>query len=140
MLGDVLEGGRVRLREFVGSWTPIAAIARTRLGKANSTLGANAVLGAKAFDRAGMFELELGPVTYATYCGFLPGGELTARVAATVALFGRDAPEYRLRIKLREESVPRLQLSTGVKQAGLGRDTWLGSRAGRETWVTINPT
>ncbi len=136
VLADVLDGGTVKVTEFVGQWSPIDLADRTRLGQAGSRLGSSFVVGSRTFDKAGAFEIELGPVGHATYRRFLPGGDLTARIDATVALFTRDAPEHVLQVLLREDAVPRVQLGQRT-QAGLGRDTWLGARTGRATRVRI---
>jgi type VI secretion system protein ImpH len=136
VLGEVLEGTRVHVREFVALWAPIAPVQRMRLGRENSTLGRSAVLGSRVLDRSGAFEIGLGPVTFDTYQRFLPGGDLPAQITSVVALFTREPLEHVLRVELKPETIPRLRLPAS-KGAGLGRDTWLGQRIGRPTVTTL---
>src|SRR5262249_30982455 len=125
---------RVRVREFAGAWFEIEGSARMRLGVANTHLGLNAMLGRRAYDRSGNFEIEIGPVSWSLYQRFLPDADLRALVHEVAELFVRDPLDYQITLCLAPLEVPRLKLS-GVRR--LGRDTWLGIRE-RETPITLS--
>ena len=65
VLGEDLEGARVTVKQFVGRWVDIDA--RTRLGQAHHQLGRNMLLGSRAFDRMGRFQVEIGPLSPRAY-------------------------------------------------------------------------
>ncbi len=137
ILADRLEGGHVRVREFAGGWVPIDPPEQTRLGLAKHQLGRDVVLGRRAYDPAGGFEIQLGPVPRRVYERFLPEGDLVAILHQVVSLFARDPLGYQVLVELSEGEAPHLQL---VRSGGnrLGRDSWLGLRKQR-TWVRTYP-
>ena len=105
--------------QFIGGWHPLAARDRARLGG-----GFNTSLGARAWDQAAGIALAAPPLTATQFARLLPGGErfallgwlaarhLQADFSVTLTLSLADAPASRLR-----------------KDAGLGRNAWLCSRA-----------
>jgi type VI secretion system protein ImpH len=137
ILGDYLEGGQVRVCEFAGGWVSIDPPERTRLGTAKHQLGREVVLGRRAYDRAGSFEIQLGPVWRHVYERFLPEGDLAAMLHQVVSLFARDPLGYRVMVQLREGEAPHLRLASSGGNR-LGRDSWLGLRKER-TWVRTYP-
>ncbi len=137
ILGDRLEGGQVRVREFAGEWVPIDPPERTRLGVAKNQLGRDVVLGRRVYDRSETFEIQLGPVPRRVYERLLPEGDLVGVLHQVVSFFDRDPLEYRVMVELAEGEAPRMQLaSRGANR--LGRDSWLGFRKQR-TWVRTYP-
>jgi len=137
ILGDRLERGQVRVREFAGGWVPIDPPERTRLGVAKHQLGREVVLGRRAYDRAGSFEIQLGPVPRRVYQRLLPEGDLLPVLHEVVSLFARDPLGYRVMVELAAGEAPKLRLSSGGENR-LGRDSWLGLRKQR-TWVRTYP-
>jgi len=137
ILGDRVEGGRIRVREFAGGWVTIDPPERTRLGVAKHELGREVVLGRRAYDRAGSFEIRVGPVSRRAYERFLPGGDLVAILHQIVSLFARDPLGYRVMVELAEGEAPNLRLASSGGNR-LGRDSWLGLRRQR-TWVRTYP-
>jgi type VI secretion system protein ImpH len=123
-LGEELDGADIKVEQFVEDWVPINE--RTRLGKEFHRLGHNAVLGARAPDRAGKVRLVLGPLSRPTYPRFLPDGDLLPRVHAVVQLFGWDPLAYELELRVAPGAAPELRLNSRPPfYAALGRDAWL---------------
>ncbi len=108
-------GVRVALDEFVGEWLEIPGQDRCRLGRA--ALGRTAI-GARSFQRAGTFQIRLGPLDWAAYASFLPDGEaLPALVAVVRNWVGWDL-RWSLRLALEPTSIPEPRLG------GKGRLGW----------------
>ncbi|WP_395818324.1 type VI secretion system baseplate subunit TssG [Archangium minus] len=123
VLGDELQGARVRVEQFVGRWVDIDA--RLQLGRNNHILGKNTVLGGKAFDRMGKIKIHIEPVPTTVYRRMLPGGDLLVMAREVVRLFLKDPLEYEFELGLTEGVTQTFNLSS-TQSAQLGRDTWLG--------------
>jgi type VI secretion system protein ImpH len=124
LLGEDLGEARVTVRQFVSRWVDIDA--RTRLGRAHHRLGRNFLLGSKAVDRTGRFEIEIGPLPPRTYQRLLPEGDLYPLARELVDLFIRDPLEYSFELYLAESLQHTFHLSSQEPRR-LGRDTWLGT-------------
>jgi type VI secretion system protein ImpH len=115
----------VEIDEWVGHWMPLGPRERTCLGRDGAVLGAGGVLGARVWDRQHNFRVRLGPLTFAEYESFLPGGASLERLVDWVRLYlGREL-EWDLRLRLARAEVPRVTLG---RQGRLGWTTWLGRR------------
>jgi len=132
VLAEDLEGARVTVRQFVGRWVDIDA--RTRLGRAHHQLGRNMLLGSKAFDRMGRFQVEIGPLSPRAYRRLMADGDLYPLAREVVALFVRDPLEYTFELFLSESVTHTFKLSSGWPSQ-LGRDTWLGTN--RQNRLTV---
>lgn len=139
LLEDGLEGGEVRVRQFVGKWVDIEPEQRMQLGRVNTILGQSSVVGRRVFDRAGSFDVELGPLSQEGYKRFLPEGDLLPLVQECVGLFCRDPLDYQVVLLLRQNEAPSLRLA-GAENKGsrLGRDSWLGVRREQDTRVYVD--
>jgi type VI secretion system protein ImpH len=115
----------VAIQEFIGHWLMLRAPERTYLGERGAMLGAGAVLGAEVWDRQSKFRVRLGPLTFAEYEGFLPGGLRLRQLVDWVRLYLCFELEWDVRLLLRKSEVPTLRLGCGGR---LGWTTWLGAR------------
>lgn len=136
ILGEEIEGARIAVEEFVGSWITLENDQRTKLGKQGSRLGMDAILGERVFDRSGKFRITIGPLSQRVYERLLSEGDLHAVIREVVALVVPDPLAYELVLVLAEGAVPPLSLG---KSGGsrLGVNTWLGGRREREMRVTV---
>lgn len=134
--GIELGDGDVEVLQFVGGRIPVEPEQRMRLGIANGTLGHNAVLGARIFDRASKFRLRIGPLGYETYRRFLPGGDHLETLEELVSLFCRDPLDYDVELLLDSKGKNTFRLG-GAKPSKLGTDSWLGSSTQQETRVIV---
>jgi type VI secretion system protein ImpH len=132
VLGDELQGARVRVEQFVGRWVDIDA--RLQLGRNNHILGKNTVLGGKAYDRMGKIRIHIEPLPTTLYRRMLPGGDLLIQAREVVKLFLKDPLEYDFELGLTEGVTQTFNLSS-TQSAQLGRDTWLGK--GKQVRLTI---
>jgi len=124
VLSHELEGARVTVRQFVGRWVDIDA--RMQLGVVNNLLGRNTLLGGRAFDRMGRFQVEIGPLPPTAWRRLMADGDLYPLAREIVSLFVRDPLEYTFELFLAESVAHTFTLTTGWSSK-LGRDTWLGT-------------
>ncbi|MFL5348860.1 MAG: type VI secretion system baseplate subunit TssG [Hyalangium sp.] len=132
VLAEELEGARVTVRQFVGRWVDIDA--RMRLGVINNLLGRNTLLGGRAYDRMGRFQVEIGPLSPRAWRRLMTDGDLYPLAREIVSLFVRDPLEYTFELFLSESVTHSFTLSSGWPSK-LGRDTWLGTN--RQNRLTV---
>lgn len=130
----------IRVEQFVGEWLPIATQDRTRIGEtglgrgAFSTLGVDAVVGRKAWSVQGRVRLLVGPLDYAAFESFLPGGSRQRRLTDLAAFALGSDVSFTQHLTLKPEGVPPLRLSPSPHAPGanrLGWNTWLGTKGPR---------
>jgi type VI secretion system protein ImpH len=119
----------VEVQEFVGQWLFLGVPERTCLGREGAALGGGAVVGARVWDRQHKFRIRMGPLTLAQYESFLPGGLPLKELVDWVRLYLGFELDWDVRLLLKKDEVPPLNLSAGGR---LGWTTWLGRR-GAET-------
>ncbi|MDC0711157.1 type VI secretion system baseplate subunit TssG [Stigmatella sp. ncwal1] len=132
VLGDALGEARVSVRQFMGRWVDIDA--KMQLGRANHQLGRNTLLGGKAFDRTGKFQVEIGPLAPQTWRRLMPEGDLYPMAREVVNLCVRDPLEYTFELFLSESVNQTFHLNRN-EPSRLGRDTWLGTN--RQNRITV---
>jgi type VI secretion system protein ImpH len=96
-----------------------------RLGRANSVLGADVVLGESVRDRSGKFRIHIHDLDWSRFHDFLPIGLGYQPLCALVRFTLRDPLSYDIRLVLRHQEIRELRIS---EQNGcrLGWTTWLG--------------
>ena len=115
----------VEIEQFVGHWMALGVPERTRLGRDGAVLGVAAVVGSRVWDRQHKFRLRLGPLTFADYEDFLPGGIRLRKLVDWVRLYVNFEFDWDVRLLLQKEEVPPMRLGQGRR---LGWTTWLGRR------------
>lgn len=137
-LDHLLQGAAVGVEQFVGRWVTIDERQLLRLGVANCTLGQDATIGRKVFDRGGKFRLVLGPLRRAAFQQFLPGGKGLDQLRDLVLFYVRDPLEFDVELILAPGETPALRLSSRPGDASrLGLDSWVTVNADRETRVIV---
>lgn len=125
---------------FQGHWIEIAEPERLRLGEsvATGSLGRNAALGARLWDCQEKFRVVAGPLRFAEFERFLPGGKPLSVLKDAVRNFIGDELAWDVQLVLRADEVPPTRLG-GTERLGL--TTWLVSHA--PTWdpgdVIVDP-
>jgi len=133
---DLGPDATVAVRELLGRWIELEAGDRPRLGQPSMCLGRNAVLGGRIFDLTAKFRVVLGPVSYEAMRRLLPGGDLNERLATVVRVVTARPEDCEAEIVVGAGEAPGMRLARGARQ-GLGRDTWLGRRAGEQKRVVV---
>lgn len=124
-------GETVRIEQFVGHWYVVPAEQRSTLGGRNMTLGGNALLGERVWQRNLRVRIHIGPLCHARYLDFLPRGGLAAALEKILSLATGGQFEYEIRPILRAEDVKPACLGD---QSGcrLGYDSFMLSRPATE--------
>ncbi len=125
ILADYL-GLPVRIGEYIGHWLELPPPVQCRLGdsRASGTLGVNAVIGTRVWDRQYKFRVVLGPLTLADYERLLPGGASLARLRAWVRSYVGEEYAWDARLILARPEVPEARLGGPTR---LGWTTWIGT-------------
>ena len=98
---------------------------RNRLGRANSLLGEDLVLGERVRDRSGKFRIHITELDWQRFHEFLPIGFGYQPLCALVRFTLRDPLDYDIRLVLRQEEIRELRI--GEQNAcRLGWTSWLG--------------
>ncbi|MDD2050626.1 type VI secretion system baseplate subunit TssG [Pseudomonas putida] len=98
---------------------------RNRLGRANSVLGQDLVLGEGVRDRCGKFRIHIRQLDWQRFHEFLPIGFGYQPLCALVRFTLRDPLDYDIRLVLRQEEIRELRI--GEQNAcHLGWTSWLG--------------
>lgn len=117
----------IKLIPFVGHWLQLPRFSRAHLGAQDQGmhLGRGAVIGKRVWDCQHKFRLEVGPLNLSQYQEFLPGGKALGRLITWIKNYIGDELAWDLRLVLKRDEVPRLQLGRGTQ---LGWTTWLTSK------------
>lgn len=113
----------VAVEQFVGHWMRIEESDQSRLGA--SSLGQNAVLGRRVWDRQSKIRLRVGPLDAAQYMDFLPSGSALPALVDWVRFYTGGELFWDVQLRLRRAEVPATRLGAGSR---LGWNAWLGER------------
>jgi type VI secretion system protein ImpH len=127
ILGPELEGATFAIEEFIGQWVVLEDRHKTRLGRENSRLSADFVLGGRVWDRAGAFRVTIGPLTQAEYDRLLPRGDLHRLATDICTMVVAEPLDCELELVMAD--APTFVLDP--KRARLGHNTWLAG-SGRD--------
>lgn len=98
---------------------------RNCLGRANTALGENLVLGEAVRDRSGKFRIHIRELDWQRFHEFLPIGFGYQPLCALVRFTLRDPLDYDIRLMLRQEEIRDLRI--GEQNAcRLGWTSWIG--------------
>ncbi|WP_122411082.1 type VI secretion system baseplate subunit TssG [Pseudomonas viridiflava] len=103
----------------------ISAEQRNFLGKANSRLGHDAVLGERIRDRSGKFRIHIRRLCWDSFHQFLPQGVWNQPLGALVRFTQRDFLEYDICLVLLREEIRALRIGA-QNTCRLGWTSWLG--------------
>lgn len=121
LLAGVL-GLDAEVEEFVGCRLAMDAADRTRLGRANATLGEDAMAGGSVFSVSDKIRLRVRTATLAAYERLLPKGALALPLCDLVQFYLGEALDWDLELVLPAREVPPVQLG---RSGQLGWTSWL---------------
>jgi type VI secretion system protein ImpH len=116
----------LRIEQFAGHWMALPEEVRSRIGRVEdgNRLGGSLVLGRKVWDCQNKFRIVIGPVNYADYRRFMPGGDSLQRLLAWVRTYCGLALDWEVRLILKKEERPPLRLGGPAR---IGWSSWLAS-------------
>ena len=125
MLSDYWDGLPVDVESFVGRWVALGPADLNRIGRMNSSLGADLTVGEQVYDLSGAFRVRVGPVDWATYLAFLPDGAAHARTRSLVRLYAADPLSFSVEVRLHANQVPPARLASDEAAGRLGYTSWV---------------
>ncbi len=124
-------GIRVKLTTFVGRWYRMPPSQCSLIGLGHATLGRDAVLGERVWQRDLRVRLALGPLDLETFHRFLPGGPAQIALRELLQLLGGSGLEYDVQLQLKADEIRGVRLDS-TRGAWLGWNSFLITRLQRE--------
>ena len=122
----------VTLSQFQGRWLSLRVEDRSALHPELSAapgycrLGVDAVAGDRVWDVQSSFRINLGPLSYRDFVGFMPDGAQMRKLSEWTRLYAGPEKAFDVALTLRKEEVPFCRLtSVGDEAPRLGWNTWL---------------
>jgi type VI secretion system protein ImpH len=106
-------GVPVRVKQFVVRMLPIHDRDKTRMGRANSTLGKDALCGGRICDAASFFTVELGPLSWKKYLSFQSRSRNLKMVQKLISFVVGVEYEFDIHLILMGREIPSLPLGGG---------------------------
>lgn len=117
----------VRLLEYQGGWRDIEVEDRSRLGRSFSTLGVDAVIGAKVKSVSDSFRVVIRTETMREYEDFLPTGQRFDIAVEALQAFSPSHLDWDLELELGEAQARPTRLDGRTR---LGWTGWLAPKGG----------
>jgi type VI secretion system protein ImpH len=129
MLQDFF-GESTQIVEFQPEWMPLAREDLLRLGGSvpSATLASGATLGSSVWAVQGKFRIVLGPMSFAAFERFLPGGLALEQLTAVVHNYLGHEFDWDLQLMLDRSEVPEIRLGQFGK---LAWTSWVGRSGSR---------
>ncbi|MDH3529312.1 MAG: type VI secretion system baseplate subunit TssG [Acidobacteriota bacterium] len=122
-------GLRAKVLQFFGHWIDLDKESITKLSRANSTLGLDAIVGARVWDQQSKFRLVLGALTFNEFRSFLPNGSACKPLKSIVRFLVGLEFNFDVQLILKANQVPSTILTTRAKRKPmLGWTSWLKSK------------
>lgn len=114
----------VALEQFVGRWFTLPVDNQSSMGLANMSLGRDAVMGERIWQRDLRLRLTIGPLNAMRFRRFLPGGAAALALRELLGLLTGTTLEYEVRLCLRAADVQGATLDAQTAPR-LGWDSFL---------------
>jgi len=114
----------VAIEQCVPRWVAIEKWQQNRMGLDNCSLGQDFSVGDRVLDRAGKFNIRLGPLNFNQFCDFLPTGQYYETLRDLVKFLLIDPLDFDVVLILKKAEVPKMRLSADTQQ--LGWSGWMG--------------
>lgn len=109
-----------RIEQLVGGWHPVPVTERSYLGMNELTLGRNALVGERVWQRDLKLRLWIGPLFRKAFDDFLPGASAAMALRKWLTLMAGCSLEYEVCLILRADQVK----GTALHARGGGRLGW----------------
>jgi type VI secretion system protein ImpH len=127
----------VSIRQWELRYVFIPESQKMRLGKDNTSLGQDSVIGKQIKDRMGKFVICIEELTQSRFHDFLPTGKDHEAVIKLVTFILREQMAFDLELGLREDEAPAMRLG-GQRSARLGWTSFTGqSQESRRVHIQI---
>lgn len=112
------------LEQWVARTVEVCQTQRNHLGRANSALGDDLILGHRIADRSGKFRVHVRALCWERFHDFLPTGSAYQPLRSLVRLTLRDPLDYDLSLMLAQGQIKALHIGENTV-CRLGWTTWL---------------
>lgn len=117
---------KAKMVQFFGQWLSLGTEDITKLGRENTSLGKNAIIGTRIWDQQSKFRVRLGPLNFTKFQAFLPSGSAHKALKSVIRFMAGDEFDFDVQIILEAKQVPGTVLTTrAVRRPKLGWTTWL---------------
>jgi type VI secretion system protein ImpH len=132
----------IEVVQFVGEWVPLASEQQSQLGNLG-TLGCDAIVGPRAWNRQGKVRLRVGPLSIAQFQQLLPDcTEIDERlphlgeISTVTRLYLGPSLDFDIQLVLRGDELPMAHVGA-ASSSRLGWNAWLpnGPQADRDDAV-----
>jgi type VI secretion system protein ImpH len=113
---------RVEIEEFAGAWLKFDPSERTRLGEANSCLGADCVAGASMYGVSDKFRVRVYVRDIEHFKRFLPGSPLALEIADAIFLYVGYEYDWDMELAIPAGQITPVRLGENVQ---LGWTSWM---------------
>jgi type VI secretion system protein ImpH len=107
---------KAKIQQFSGQWLSLDDESITRLGKANSALGADTIAGTRVWDYQSKFRVRLGSLKFAEFQAFLPNGTAYQPMLSIIRFMTGEELDFEVQLKLKAKEVPSTILTTRAKR------------------------
>ena len=119
---------QVKGRQFVGEWNELDESQWTMIGRLgqNQRLGRDTVvLGTRIWNQEARFEVELGPLTFSQFFGFLPTSWRFGVLCDLIKFYVQDRFNFTIRLTVDDKNIPgsRLMPVESYESGVLGPET-----------------
>lgn len=122
-------GINAKTEQFFGQWIDLDKESITKLSRANSSLGVDAIIGTRIWDQQSKFRLTLGALSFREFRAFLPDGTAHKPLRSIVRFMIGLEFDYDVQLVLAAGQVPSTILTTRAKRRPmLGWTSWLKSK------------
>ncbi len=118
-----------KIQQFFGQWLELSEESITKLGSANSRLGADAIVGTRIWDQQSKFRVRLGALTFQQFQSFLPNGTAHKSLKSIVKFVVGLELDFDVQLILQAKQVPGTILTTrAMRRPMLGWTSFLKSK------------
>lgn len=105
-----------KIQQFSGQWLTLDEESITRLGTANSSLGATTIIGTRVWDYQSKFRVVFGPLKLTEFQSFLPNGSSYKPMLSIIRFMSGIEFDFEIQLKLKAKEVPSTILTTRAKR------------------------
>ncbi|MGI8641082.1 MAG: type VI secretion system baseplate subunit TssG [Pyrinomonadaceae bacterium] len=124
---------KAKIEQFFGQWLNLDKESITEIGKANSLLGTNAIIGTRIWEQQSKFRVVIGAVSFLQFQAFLPNGTAHKPLRSIIRFMSGLEFDSDVQLVLKAKEVPGCILTTRAKRRPmLGWTSWLKTKPFKE--------